>query len=166
MWGWATWRRAWNGYDVSMSDWPTNKLALLAWLGHRHDAIWHWVDKFDATYLGKIDTWDYQWIWRVMKERGLVVTPAYNMITNLGFNPDATHTTNSEWHLARRPIETFPLARLHPQHPVKRDRTAERYIELCRLEIRPRGIKSSFVANLRRAYSMTTTYTRNPKPIE
>lgn len=36
IWGWATWRRAWNLYDYDMKQWPTLKEAdkLVTWMQH------------------------------------------------------------------------------------------------------------------------------------
>ena len=92
IWGWATWRRAFRHYDVSMSSWPVGgKL--------RHSLIWrnpierlYWTKKFDDTRTGKIDTWDYQWHWKVYERNGRVIMPRTNLITNLGFGAFATHT--------------------------------------------------------------------------
>ena len=92
IWGWATWRRAFRLYDVSMSSWP---------LGGRfyHPLLWrnpierqYWTKKFDDTRTGEIDTWDYQWHWNVYQRNGRVIVPRTNLVTNLGFGAFATHT--------------------------------------------------------------------------
>ncbi len=54
----------------------------------------YWKKCFDITYAGKIDTWDYQWTAVIRKAHGLNVIPKVNLVTNIGFGSDATHTKN------------------------------------------------------------------------
>ena len=119
IWGWATWRRAFRHYDVSMSSWPVGgKL--------RHSLIWrnpverqYWTKKFDDTHAGKIDTWDYQWHWNVYERNGRVIVPRTNLVTNLGFGAFATHTHLSDVppaNLATSPSTISPIhTRFHRQ---------------------------------------------------
>jgi hypothetical protein len=88
VWGWATWRRAWQYYDVTMSLWPSmrERLANQLMLSPRL------VKNLDATFSGEIDTWDYQWFYTMALNSGFAVIPATNLIQNIGFGPDATHT--------------------------------------------------------------------------
>jgi hypothetical protein len=126
-WGWASWRRAWRYYDLDMKLWPTSRQT--SWL---HDflgdnsAVDYWAKIFDSTYAGKIDTWDYQWLFARWIQNGLAITPGVNLVTNLGFNEDATHTKDAKSILAKLPIGqmTFPI-----QHPpsVFQDEEADRY---------------------------------------
>jgi hypothetical protein len=69
---------------------------------------------FDRVYNGEIDTWDYQWGFANMVEGRLSVVPNVNLVSNIGFGPDATHTIRDA-PSANLPTEamTFPL-----RHPV------------------------------------------------
>ena len=93
-WGWASWRRAWQRHDVTMKGWPVWRdrggLANLPGGNRLFEA--HWRRTFDATYGGKIDTWDYQWLFTCWSLGAFSVIPAENQTHNLGFGPDATHT--------------------------------------------------------------------------
>jgi hypothetical protein len=43
--------------------------------------------------MGKIDTWDYQWIFSCWIHGGLTIIPEVNLVRNIGFgSEDATHT--------------------------------------------------------------------------
>lgn len=114
IWGWATWRRAWAHYDPTMSRWrdPAARAAVRELLGG--ESFRWWRSRLDAVAAGRVDTWDWVWIFAVMLERGVVATPARNLITNIGFDREATHTRN-EWsdeaRLAAGDLE-FPLR--HP----------------------------------------------------
>lgn len=115
IWGWASWRDRWaNSYDVAMSRWP--RIRDEAWLtdmvGNVREAVfWHKV--FERVYRGEIDTWDYQWVFANWVEGRMTILPSVNMISNIGFDGNATHTTGDSdlANLARCPIG-FPLK--HP----------------------------------------------------
>ena len=115
IWGWATWRDRWAGsYDVTMKKWP--RICDEGWLadmvGNVREAA-YWRKIFERVHRGEIDTWDYQWVFANWVEGRMSILPAVNMITNIGFDGNATHTTGASElaNLARNPID-FPLS--HP----------------------------------------------------
>ncbi|WP_295583750.1 glycosyltransferase family 2 protein [uncultured Lamprocystis sp.] len=118
IWGWATWRRAWARYDVTMQAWPAWKEQRgLQSLAHGRVFEYYWRDRFDRTFNGEIDTWDYQWTFACWYHDMLAAVPACNQTLNVGFRQDATHTnTNIPLYVQRsipQPLR-FPL--LHPTH--------------------------------------------------
>jgi len=115
IWGWATWKRAWQYYDVSMNKWPT--LRDTSWLYELFKnkiIVNYWKIIFDDVYNGKINSWAYQWFFSGLVLKGLAVMPNVNLVSNLGFDTRATHTKNSKQLLANIKTEKmiFPL-----QHP-------------------------------------------------
>ena len=130
IWGWATWRRAWRHYDVTMAQWPAwrnagglDRLSGERWLFKRH-----WRNIFDAVYDGKVDTWDYQWTFAVWRMGGLTVLPAVNQTKNLGFGPDATHTTHAvPAYIVASPPQQLKWPLMDPA-VVERDARADRLI--------------------------------------
>ena len=120
-WGWATWKRAWNHFDLDTSLWP--EIRDGDWLVDILQdplAITYWKDLFDQVHAGKIDTWDYQWTFACWMQSGLTVVPAVNLVKNIGFGEDATHTTDES--SSGPPAEnlTFPLS--HPPTVLRDDR--------------------------------------------
>jgi len=95
MWGWASWARSWKKYDLELEHWPqTGQSKRLKTLGiRRFPEIYKWRNILNHTKESKINTWDYQWIYACWLNNGLTVAPAKNLIQNLGFSNDATHTT-------------------------------------------------------------------------
>jgi hypothetical protein len=92
VWGWATWRRVWNEYDLTMSTWPALRDAR--WLARQFDTaaeVRYWTRIFDAVYADEIDTWDYQLFFTALRTGGLTALPAVNLVSNIGFRRDATH---------------------------------------------------------------------------
>lgn len=130
IWGWATWRRAWQHYDVTMAQWPAwrDAYGLEKLSGDEPLFKRHWRSVFDAAYECKIDTWDYQWTFAIWRMGGLTVLPAVNQTLNLGFGADATHTTHDvpAYVSASRPgVLEWPL---RDPSAVKRDARADRLI--------------------------------------
>ena len=113
-WGWATWRRAWQHYNFTMPDWPQRRETR--WLKPiaDHPALErYWMRCFDDTASGKIDTWDYQWMYCMLIRQGLSIAPNVNLVTNIGFGEAATHTlTADERHAVPSRAMEFPLR--HP----------------------------------------------------
>lgn len=110
IWGWASWRRAWKRYDVEMKLWQSekarNKIKALFSQGQYENR----EDVFNKTYAGEIDTWDYQWHFARLLYSGLTAVPAVNLVSNIGFRDDATHTKGTSV-AANLPISAieFPL---------------------------------------------------------
>lgn len=120
IWGWATWRRAWQHYDVDMRDWPeVGRRGLLYDPGNSPMVNQALARSWESAYQGRIDTWDLQWSYACAKRRGLDIVPCRNLITNIGFGGSATHTrkANRFANLDSFPMG-FPLA--HPKC-VRRD---------------------------------------------
>jgi hypothetical protein len=116
VWGWATWRRAWQHYDVTMGDWPEFRVqrGLQHWSSDEYEFESYWTDILDRTFAGEIDTWDYQWMFACWAHGGLACRPYQNLISNLGFGEDATHTFDSEHPNANAARHDLSLPIVHP----------------------------------------------------
>lgn len=97
VWGWATWRRAWQRYESDLRSWErlrSNPAAARRVFGSRPAAQW-WSRVLDRLLLeGRPDSWAYRWSFTVMANRGLCTIPAVNLVSNVGFREDSTHTFN------------------------------------------------------------------------
>ena len=114
IWGWATWRRAWAHYDRSAAAWPEflGSGALEAFVEAAERV--YWERAFAGVHSGRIDTWDYQWTLASWCQNMLSIVANHNLISNIGFGPDATHT------LWQRPYtnlatEAVPFPLSHPR---------------------------------------------------
>ncbi|MBD2753317.1 nucleotide-diphospho-sugar transferase [Spirosoma validum] len=118
IWGWATWRRAWEKYDFDMQDWPEFKEKKLdVVLNYKVDQIEYWKKNLDAFYKNEVDSWDYQFLFTIWKNSALTIVPNKNLISNIGFREDATHTVTSNHRLSNLP--TFELSNIsHPKNIV------------------------------------------------
>ncbi|WP_276365528.1 nucleotide-diphospho-sugar transferase [Chryseolinea sp. H1M3-3] len=119
IWGWASWRRAWNHYDYEMKIYPTIKNK--GYLEKTFNSIYerdYFKFVFERTYLFPHITWDYQWELIKRINTGLTIVPSINMVENIGFGTDATNTTNVDnpaTRLQSAPM-IFPLK--HPPYMV------------------------------------------------
>lgn len=93
IWGWASWKRAWKFYDVTMKNWPYVKEKRLYknYVKSEREEIFR-IKLFDDLYENKIDTWDFQWVYAKLNNSMLSIVPSKNLIVNIGFNEEATHT--------------------------------------------------------------------------
>lgn len=129
IWGWASWRRAWEKYDVNMSSWPEKRQHLLRdGLAHSNaESKWRQT-VFDKVYTNHIDTWDYQWSFARLVYRGLSIMPRVSLISNIGFSGSATHTVSeAPDHYLRHYELEFPL--YHPPSVLEDTRFGKLYLE-------------------------------------
>ena len=93
IWGWASWADRWSHYDVEMSSFSQFKDdgLIASNFSEKKDQL-YWLNVFDRTFNGEVDTWDYQWTYTVLSNSGLSILPNKNLISNVGFGADATHT--------------------------------------------------------------------------
>jgi hypothetical protein len=129
VWGWATWRRAWANYDVNMKLW--NTICDGNWLNDILDnasAVTQWKNIFQNTYDDKVDTWDYQWRFACWIQSGLTVLPSVNLISNIGYGADATHTKIVNSELANLPITAMSFPLQHPEFVI-RNANSDRYAD-------------------------------------
>ncbi|MEZ6093036.1 MAG: glycosyltransferase family 2 protein [Pirellulaceae bacterium] len=104
IWGWASWSRAWQFYDLELQDWPQR--AQTNWLQEwcdRETEVEHWRSVFDQVHQSAIDTWDYSWMYTLWSQNAHCVIPPKNLVTNIGFAHDATHTVDPDSALANLP---------------------------------------------------------------
>jgi hypothetical protein len=126
VWGWATWRRAWQRYRFDIAGWRAGLPTRRAWhaMGGTLPSYLLWSANFDVMARHGIDTWDLQFVYACMSASGLTVVPPVNLVENVGFRPDATHTQRRPDHL--RAVE--PLVVPLREAPVRLDDRADRWM--------------------------------------
>jgi hypothetical protein len=117
IWGWATWRRAWQLCDHEMKEWLA--LRQTDWLSKKCEnatAENFWRRHFDDSYgrhSDSLNTWDVPWQFTCWQRDMVTIVPRNNLVTNIGFGVDSTHAkSHRAAELPTAPIQ-FPL-----QHPV------------------------------------------------
>ncbi len=126
--GWASWRRAWQYYDVNINWWPDiKKSGLLHKVLKNPPVVNHYEHLFDQYHQQTVDSWDSQWFLTRWWKRGLSIVPKTNLVTNIGFDAEGAHTAidpnDPRAHVPIVPM-SFPLA--HPADFVV-DKAADDY---------------------------------------
>lgn len=118
-WGWATWRRAWQHFDFEMTLWPTIRdSGWLRGILSEPASVRYWSDVFQSVYSGCLDTWAYRWMFSCWIQNGLTVLPNVNLVSNIGFAADATHTKRSSL-LSNMPVGEMVSPIQHPPFVIR-----------------------------------------------
>jgi len=126
-WGWATWRRAWNYYDYHVRLWKklrdtsfplaiTGNENISKYMRHHFESAYRSDPPADYRAWDYTYTWDYQWVFNCWVQNGLSIIPANNLISNIGFGENATHTTNENHEHASLPTSKMEFPLHHPPH--------------------------------------------------
>ncbi len=114
-WGWATWKRAWNEFDITMSKFP--KFIV------QNQIFNSFPDKKQAEFFFKIynriysdknnlsHIWDFQFGFSLVSNGALCIVPSKNLVTNIGFV--GTHSSKaSKYH--NRAVDDEFIIKKHP----------------------------------------------------
>ncbi len=123
IWGWATWRRAWQHYDANMSTWDARLPALKSSFASSWERAF-WIAAYEEARhdLTRAGTWDFPWVYTCRSLDGLCIFPRENLIENLGFGGDSTHTTTE---MNRLRLPTHSLGPITPPPTQTVDRYAD-----------------------------------------
>lgn len=140
-WGWATWRRAWVLYDYEMKNWKCSEVQsnILNILSDKKQfkAIKKIFDKMPTH-----DAWDYQWFFTRLSNKGLSIVPVKNLISNIGYGKDATHTKDENSYLLNLPV--FEL-----EFPLKYNYNVKANNEFDYLNAKKYGFYSGIISRLK-----------------
>ncbi len=123
IWGWATWRRSWRQYRSLLGDaLPDSMLDGVKACCQDPVEIEYWSSVFRLIASGGFSDWAAEWMLACWLSRGLSLLPKVPLVSNVGFEPSATHTTGErpywvgEGELLRGCRLPSPLARdLHAE---------------------------------------------------
>lgn len=87
IWGWATWRRAWDNFDLNINDFDkmlnSNDLNDLVQTEEEKRFWRSTIKRMKRKGAGK-NTWDICWSYIRFKKQGLTVIPRVNLSSNIG----------------------------------------------------------------------------------
>lgn len=136
-WGWATWGRSCTLFDSAISLWPqVRDDGWLEGVFERPEEVDYWSKVFESLYGGKIDSWAYAWVFMSLVQNTLNILPTVNLVSNIGFGPHATHTTQSAGIGANTPIDAMQFPMRHPPLVIRHAK-ADSYTRKEVFEINP-----------------------------
>ncbi len=118
IWGWATWKRAWQHFDFKLKLYPyfSEKDYFKNYYATPYESDYmNYVLRKSYRYNEQISWWDYQWDFARKINSGLVIVPEKNMVINLGLGSDATHTVETNGIGSHLKLEETELPLVHPE---------------------------------------------------
>lgn len=128
--GWAAWKRSWQDYEYHITSWPilNQKKFLRSLFNEKKYQLW-WKQLFDWAYeKNPDDTWDIQFHYHCMKRNQYAIIPAANLISNIGYGPDATHSQDPNSYFANVPTHEIAFPLRHPAQLI-RNYEADEFIQ-------------------------------------
>jgi hypothetical protein len=97
VWGWASWKRVWNAYNLHLSKYDEADVTPAMRNIYGDDLVAEaWTNIFKEVKAGKVNSWAYPLDFTIFFNNGLVVIPNVNLISNIGFSANATNTLSGE----------------------------------------------------------------------
>jgi FlaA1/EpsC-like NDP-sugar epimerase len=123
VWGWATWRRAWKTFDPDMAFFrqSDNLAETIRNLMDTEQEIQYTLHVLELIEQNKIDSWAYPWNYSNLMQNGLSIVPSVNLVSNIGFGTNSTHTKSTLSPAADLPARRMPFPLKHPRY-VMRDK--------------------------------------------
>ena len=118
IWGWATWADRWSRYESNVICMGGRDSLEKVKRHYGTRLFLQLLPGFNAAVQGRVDSWAYPWKWRRALDGGLSVTPAINLISNIGFGEeDSTHTKRLRRDIAYNGNRCLDL--FNPKGPAK-----------------------------------------------
>jgi hypothetical protein len=112
IWGWATWKDRWDNYSLDIAGWRSQITLRKLWkkAGGDLPSTVYWASTFELLARKEVDTWDGQLVLCSMINGALTATSNVNLISNIGFDSEATHTFEDRNDLQPIMAMEFPLS--------------------------------------------------------
>lgn len=116
-WGWATWKRAWNHFDITMHQWlafKQDKYFKNIFIDtERFHTESDWKKQLQFVYDHIDFTWDHIFLLNCLANHALHIVPKINLVHNTGFDNGGQHQQRPLfWNLYMDEAIDFPL--VHP----------------------------------------------------
>jgi len=105
IWGWATWSARWREHDRELAFWPQFRSSKeFEAIFPSHAIAGAFRSEIDGAFQHDTDTWDLGWMATLWHNRALSISPPVNLVSNWGFDSEATHTKTENFE-AKKAIE-------------------------------------------------------------
>jgi hypothetical protein len=96
-WGWATWKRAWDEFDITAAGF--SRLRYDRNIRDEFDlgGAYDHYEMLCAYVNGKLDAWDIRWYLTVFNKNGLTLFPQKSLVHNIGFDGSGVHCPASDF---------------------------------------------------------------------
>lgn len=116
IWGWATWKRCWDHYNITLDVWPSfTQSGGFRNVFNSKSEIKFWTKRYEHLYSNRTitttKTWDYQYVLSLLINGGLCIVPQKNLVTNIGHTGEHTQGVH---HFHNRPVDEHFKIDTHP----------------------------------------------------
>ncbi|MCL2844079.1 MAG: 4Fe-4S dicluster domain-containing protein [Chitinivibrionia bacterium] len=140
MWGWATWRRAWEKHDKTAAQFEEYaKMCDNYEDGQDFDEYINYtrmlfiLAQVKAILNGKINSWSYLLKFSVAVNNGFFILPDCNLVSNIGCAAQGAAHTGTEYYLeGTLPIGEMLFPLRHPENLSSRPLTAREYVRTAK----------------------------------
>jgi len=111
-WGWATWARAWNRFDLDNRPSEPDIRSRSFRMGFDMGGVYPFTAQLQNSISGRVNSWFIHWYYTVFQHGGVSIFPPRRVVDNFGFN-DGSHggSLNPQEILVKRPrmLESAPV---------------------------------------------------------
>ncbi|WP_181406016.1 hypothetical protein [Thermodesulfovibrio sp. Kuro-1] len=131
--GWATWANRWRYFDLNMNSMDSTDFIdeLITYKPSNK----YWKDIFKKMKENKIDSWGYIWTFYLWKNKKISIIPNVNLVSNIGFGTDGTHTLDPTSKFSNMPKAEMVLT-THP-NKIEIDLEADEYTSKKQFSYKP-----------------------------
>jgi hypothetical protein len=132
-WGWATWQRAWTGFDPDMPIDEKNLKSATFRKFFNVDGFYPLSELLELSLEKSIDSWLIHWYYHIFINGGLTVYPPQRYVENHGMRQGATHgSALNPFHLLVRRRPEILDADIELPEPSQIDYWAMDLLKRCR----------------------------------
>jgi hypothetical protein len=113
IWAWATWKRAWQKFELKLGDLEAIEPILYERLEHKEYVNWI-LKTYDDVVESRVNSWFYVWNYHFNFNKGLAISPKINLVKNIGY--EGTHFSQRYW---VQDMRIVPFSLNNFKHPVQ-----------------------------------------------
>jgi hypothetical protein len=116
VWGWATWRRAWQNFKLDVNELDENVIFSIIEGKQWSKAMKnYWYNIWRLMKNKGVSSWGWPFTFHCWLENSTSIIPNVNLISNIGFGSDSTHTYNKLSPSANTPTFKIEFPLNHPE---------------------------------------------------
>ena len=154
VWGWATWKRAWNKFEFNTQFDSTINADELITEFYQNKAISKWFIRYYHESLSpNASAWSPHWIFSMIRNNGLSVTPMANLVRNIGFTSDSTHASSKSF----QAFNDFKIGGL-PDLPDPEGIAVENFLDKLRFQVTRKTDPNLFIMRRAKIFILPKIY--------
>lgn len=115
-WGWATWERAWRGFDLNREVAADHLSSPSFRRAFSLNGTANFARMLELACSGRIDSWYLKWYYQIVRDGGISLFPPTTLVANHGFS-GGTGTHAGRFNPYSRLVRPHPPAQTPPRLP-------------------------------------------------